>query len=80
MAVTGCAPALPGGTAISNPSSPVYPDRATKHSTPHTSIVREDMNDMLRISALVRDWSTAAALGPCSARIPLWGRVSMEQS
>mmetsp|Transcript_15977 Transcript_15977/g.41317 ORF Transcript_15977/g.41317 Transcript_15977/m.41317 type:complete len:303 (-) Transcript_15977:29-937(-) len=59
------------GKAISKPSSPVYPLRVTKQSTPATFMCTPDMNFI--DSNL---WShsvamTEAALGPCSARRPL---------
>mmetsp|Transcript_5296 Transcript_5296/g.15679 ORF Transcript_5296/g.15679 Transcript_5296/m.15679 type:complete len:263 (-) Transcript_5296:376-1164(-) len=77
---TACCDPPPGGTAISNPSSPVYPERATKHCSPATSIGRALMKGIWERSTGVSACSTSAAAGPCSARMPLLGSVSTDAS
>mmetsp|Transcript_6685 Transcript_6685/g.14950 ORF Transcript_6685/g.14950 Transcript_6685/m.14950 type:complete len:344 (-) Transcript_6685:79-1110(-) len=77
---TPCFSPAPLGTAISKPSSPVYPLRLTKHSSPMTVIGFALMKDICVRSSLTRRCSTSAAFGPWSARIPLSASVSIETS
>mmetsp|Transcript_28530 Transcript_28530/g.72232 ORF Transcript_28530/g.72232 Transcript_28530/m.72232 type:complete len:222 (+) Transcript_28530:346-1011(+) len=58
-------------TKISNPSSPVYPQRATKQGHPLTTILAASPNPIFDKSSLTNFCSTVAAMGPCRAKSPL---------
>mmetsp|Transcript_4667 Transcript_4667/g.15465 ORF Transcript_4667/g.15465 Transcript_4667/m.15465 type:complete len:217 (-) Transcript_4667:63-713(-) len=68
------------GTAISKPSSPVYPERVTKQGRPATDMGAPDMNFMAAKSWPHRDCMTSTAEGPWRARRPLPVRGSMATS
>mmetsp|Transcript_31032 Transcript_31032/g.72119 ORF Transcript_31032/g.72119 Transcript_31032/m.72119 type:complete len:310 (-) Transcript_31032:215-1144(-) len=77
---TPCCAEEPLGTATSKPSSPVYPERATKQSRPATCIVCAAMKGTCERSVFVSVCRTPAALGPCNARMPFSGRDSTDTS
>lgn len=55
------------GIEISNPSSPVYPQRVILIRLPNTSVSTLFMNLRFFKSTSTIDWRTEAAVGPCNA-------------